>query len=192
MDGLACGPADHFAGEQVQYDGQVEPALPGPDIRDVSDPDTVGLRNVKIALDEVRDQLRCLATCDVTSGPVTAFRSHTVLFHQPRNTMFATRFTGLSKIEKDAWRAVYTLALFERRSDQAEQAPVFASPIRDWLAEPRVVAARRNIQQAAHRLNAVLILVGFDELVLSPNGAGLGFLGHLPPPAFPSPSSQCP
>jgi hypothetical protein len=32
---IAHGPADHFAGEQVEDHGQVEPALAGRNIRDI-------------------------------------------------------------------------------------------------------------------------------------------------------------
>jgi hypothetical protein len=39
---IAHRPADHFAGEQVEDHGQVEPALGGRDIGDIGQPDLIG------------------------------------------------------------------------------------------------------------------------------------------------------
>lgn len=141
MNGIAGGPPDDFAREQVQNNGQVEPTLPNPDISDVGDPDTIGLLDSEIAPDEIRDQLGWLTTGNIAAGTVAAFCTHAVDAHQPGHAMLAGRFAGLSKVEKDSRGTVHALARVERRPNQADQSLVLAGPIRNWHFEPRVVAA---------------------------------------------------
>ena len=46
MNGLPRSPADDFSGEKIQYDGHIQPSLPGTDVGDVGHPNAVGLRNL--------------------------------------------------------------------------------------------------------------------------------------------------
>ena len=50
---ITDGPADHAPGVQVQDHRQIEPALPGPDVADVSCPFLIGLIGSEIALKQV-------------------------------------------------------------------------------------------------------------------------------------------
>lgn len=88
-------PPHNFAGEEVDDDGQVEPSLPGPDIRDVRDPRLVAARRRELALEMIRNQDRRLADRPPT-GTIAMQRSEAVLAHQPRHTMLAAGFASLS------------------------------------------------------------------------------------------------
>ena len=48
------GPADGFAGIKIEYNGQVQPALPGADISDVRYPCVVRNIDVKVLVDPIR------------------------------------------------------------------------------------------------------------------------------------------
>ena len=51
---MTHGPAHHFATEQVEYDGQVDPALRGGQIRDVGHPLAIGSRRREVLSENVR------------------------------------------------------------------------------------------------------------------------------------------
>ena len=51
---VAGGPADDPAGEQVDDDGEVQPALAGPDVGDVGAPFLVGRRCREVLIKQVR------------------------------------------------------------------------------------------------------------------------------------------
>jgi len=58
---IAHGPADHFAGEQVEDHGQVEPALAGRDISDIGQPDLIGPVGNEVLIPQVfRHGQECL------------------------------------------------------------------------------------------------------------------------------------
>jgi len=50
----AGGPAHNQPAEQIHDDRQIEPTLPGPNVRDISDPDLVRADDVEVSLDQVR------------------------------------------------------------------------------------------------------------------------------------------
>lgn len=57
---VADGPTDHPAGMKVQDDSQIDPALPRPDIGDVTSPFLVGLARSEILLQEVWRDVECV------------------------------------------------------------------------------------------------------------------------------------
>jgi len=62
VNGGPGGPPHDPAREQIDHDGQVEPALPGPDVGDVRDPRRVWVRRGELPLQKVRNQDRRLPT----------------------------------------------------------------------------------------------------------------------------------
>jgi len=49
----AGGPADNQSREQIHHDCQIQPTLPGANVRDISDPDLVRADDVEISLDQI-------------------------------------------------------------------------------------------------------------------------------------------
>ena len=56
VNGWSRRPADNPAREQIHDDGQVEPALPRPNVGDIGDPGLVSPRHRELPLQEVGDQ----------------------------------------------------------------------------------------------------------------------------------------
>jgi hypothetical protein len=61
VNGRSRGPADDLVREQIHDDGEVEPSLPRPNVRDIGDPRLVAPRYRELPLQEIRDQHRWFA-----------------------------------------------------------------------------------------------------------------------------------
>ena len=57
----------------------------------------------------------------------------------------------------------------------AQQTCAFEPVIREKLGEPRVVAALRDAEHPAHKLDGKLVAIDFDELVGAPKASAGGF-----------------
>src|SRR5690606_23654823 len=64
------GTANNFAREQIHDDSQIEPALPGPNVGNVRNPDLVRMRRCELALQQVGNQCRRFGHWNVP-GPIT-------------------------------------------------------------------------------------------------------------------------
>jgi hypothetical protein len=60
-------------------------------------------------------------------------RAYVIHTHQSRHAMLAAGFSGLAKIEEDAWRTVDAMAGRERRTDQTKQPSILLRSVRDWV-----------------------------------------------------------
>lgn len=107
-----------------------------------------------------------------------------------RATRCLLHVSPASRRSRETRGAPYTpwLALNDARTSRS--ALVLASPIGDRLVEPCVVPAGRHAQQAAHHLDAMLVLVRFDERVLPPNDVDSRALCHSSPPVISLPSPK--
>jgi hypothetical protein len=119
VDRRASGPPDDLPGEQIDDDGEVEPPLPRPDVRDVRRPGRVALRRRELALEQVRSQHRRLADLPAARA-IAVQRPQPVFSHQAGHTMHTTRLARLAEVEEHARRPVDALACLEGRADQSE------------------------------------------------------------------------
>ena len=92
----AGGPADDHAREQIHDDGQIQPALPRPDVGDVGHPGLVGRRGGELSLQEIRDQDRRLTDRSAPRA-IAVQRAKTGFAHEPRDAMLAA---GLSRLRR--------------------------------------------------------------------------------------------
>ena len=185
------GPADDLPREQVQNYREIEPALPCPDVRDVGDPSRVWPRHGELPLEDIGDQGRRLANV-LAPGAIAVQGAQVVLAHQPLDAMLAAGFSRFAQIEKDARRALDPVARSKRRPDQPQQPHVLLGAIRQRLLEPGVVAARRHVEYAAHRLDAELPLVPLDERVCRANTSDFRLCGHRHLPSWFPGCYDCP
>ena len=65
---VAYGPSDHPARMQVEDDGQIDPALPRPDIGYVTSPFLIGLARSKVLIQEVRRDVEPVVAVRTSSG----------------------------------------------------------------------------------------------------------------------------
>ena len=156
-------PPDDLSGEQIHDDSEVEPALPGADIRNIRNPRLVWTRDVEIALQEVWDQLRGLGRRAVPDS-IPSNRSDLINAHQPHYAVLAARLAGLPKIEEYSGRAVDTVACRKRRADQPQEPNVLDGSLTDEFLNPGVVPAWSHLQHPAHRSNVEPFAVGFDKI----------------------------
>ena len=167
----AGGPADDHAREQIHDDGQVEPALPRPNVGDIGHPGLVWPRHGELSLQEIRDQDRRLADRPAPRA-IAMQRAQIGLAHQPRDAMLAAGLSGFTQIEEDARSAVDAVTRDERRANQAKQPGILLRAVRDRLLQPFVVAARGHAEDATHRLHAVPVSMRLDEFVRRANSPG--------------------
>ncbi len=104
---ISHGPADHFAGEQVEDHGQVEPALAGRDIRDIGQPDLIGAVGNKVLVQHVfrHGQGMLAVGC---ADPIAPRRSrpNAVLAHEPCDPLSADGMTLGAEFGVNARRSV--------------------------------------------------------------------------------------
>ena len=95
MYGGAGSPTNDLPGDHIESHGHIEPAFPGSDRGDVGYPNLIRLRNIKVSLDQIWDELSWLAS-NIPTRSVSRLRSHPIFTHQPSDPMFATAFSGFS------------------------------------------------------------------------------------------------
>jgi hypothetical protein len=178
--GAGSPPYDH-AREQIHDDGQVEPALLRPDVGDVGDPGLVGPRRRESSLQEIRDQDRWLPDSPAPCA-IPVQRAKIGLAHQPGHAMLAAGFARFPEIKKDPRRAVDAVTRNEGSPNQAKEAGILLRTVRNRLLKPLVVAARRDAENATHRLHSVPPSMGLDELIRRANSPGARLRGHWPRP----------
>ena len=117
---------------------------------------------------------------------ITVQSAQAIHAHQSGDAVLATGLAGLPEVQEDARGAVDALTRGERRADQAEQPGILLGPVRDWVREPVVVAARGDAEDATHRLDGVVVSIGLDELVRRANSPCAQLRGHRHrPPRLP-------
>jgi hypothetical protein len=109
MNGLPCSLTNDLSGEKIQYDGQIEPALPGTDVGDISHPNAVRLRNIEISLYQIWDEFSRL-TSDISTRAISWHSTYIIFPHEPGNPVFASGFPSFPEVEKYARRAMHALA----------------------------------------------------------------------------------
>lgn len=119
VNGRPSSPSHDHAREQIHDDGQVQPALPSPNVGDVGHPRGVWPRGGELSLQEIRDKDRGLA-----NGPaphaITVQGTQIGVAHQPRNAVLAASLASLTQVEEDARGTIDAVARDERRPNQAQ------------------------------------------------------------------------
>lgn len=95
VDAFAQRPTYHHTREQVEYGGDVEPALAGPNVGDVGDPDLIRCGRGEVTVEQVRGNwVRVLRVCRAPR-PTTAARDEPTCAHDASNALVKfPRFRG--------------------------------------------------------------------------------------------------
>ena len=80
---ITDGPADDAPGVKVQDHRQIEPALPGPDVADVTRPFLIGLIGSEIALKQVWGDVERVIAVRRRLEFTCSFNDNSILAHQP-------------------------------------------------------------------------------------------------------------
>jgi len=159
------GPADNLPRVEIHHHGQIEEPAPGPDVRDVRDPDLIRMIDRELALQNVRGQQGGLAL-HVTRLLVATDRLDPALTHDPRNAVPAAGLAVFPQILEDPRATIGTTAGLVELFDQWQKAGVLNGPVGLGLLQPRVVTAAMNPKNAAHHRDPVLVTMRADERVL--------------------------
>src|SRR5450759_1890512 len=99
-------PADDSAGKEIQKRGEVEPALPRPDVGDVRDPGDVGGTDLEVAGKLVRSDGKIVSGIRGSSETPLSARLQAFQSHQPRHAIAADGMTLGLKLRVHAGAAV--------------------------------------------------------------------------------------
>lgn len=158
---LVHRPADQPAVAQVAHAGEVELALVGGELGDVSDPPLVRSLSMEVAL----QQIRCRSGVEVPTAP-TATRVDTnqlVLAHQPGDAFAADADTAASELAVHAWCPVGAARIGVDRRDRLQQRGVGDRPGRQRPGPPRVEPRPRHLDQDAQPLHVIDVPMVLDE-----------------------------
>jgi hypothetical protein len=179
MDGRPGGPPHDLAREQVEDHGEVEPALPRPDVRNVGRPCDVGSGDRELSREQIGDQHGWLAN-QPTPSTVAVQRAHPTHSHWPRHALLAARLARFPQVEEHSRRAVHTLTRRVRCADEAKELIVLDRPGRLRPLEPIVIAAGSNPEDAARHLRRELLTMVLDEGILRADTSCLDGRGNGP------------
>src|SRR5262245_46877220 len=94
------GPAYDLSREQIHHHGEIEPALPGPNVGNIGDPSLVGSCDGELPLQDVGNQDRWLADRPTPSS-IAVKSAKTVFAHEARYAMLAACFSRLAQVQED-------------------------------------------------------------------------------------------
>jgi hypothetical protein len=115
-------PADDPAGERVQDHGEVQPALTGALLGDVSDPQAVGSWWTELARDQIRGRCRGRVAASEPVGSAAMDADDTAGAHEPSDTLAAdSDVQPQAQLSVDAWGAVGATAAGVDLADLADE-----------------------------------------------------------------------
>src|SRR5438105_9840223 len=136
--------------EGIEEDREEEPALAGPDLSDVREPEVVGGLGGEVAGDPVRrgGQVGRAAGGD-ESEPSSCAASQALQLHKPGDAMLADGVPRAAQGAVDSRRAVDAPALAVHGADPADQDRALPVPLTAGPPAPGVEAAARHAEDAA-------------------------------------------
>jgi hypothetical protein len=157
---------------EVHDSGEIGPAVPGADVRDIRDPDLVGLRGRRRVFKEVWSR-SVFFVSDGCSRAETTFLSATqaIESHEFFDAIFPTGLAVFAESVNDARAPVSGFTLPVNGYDAIAEFQVLESAFRRFTFEPGVVRAAADIERGTE--------FGYGEI-------GREFIDHSIPLAGPS------
>src|SRR5947209_10789170 len=159
-DGLAHRPANHAAREEIEDHGEVEPALAGPEVRDVGHPRRVRGGDRELPVEHVGGHGQPVPRIRRRLEPPLLPRAQTLLLHQARHTMPPHGPPLRLQLLVHAGTAVALLACGVDGGDLDGEALRVLGPRRHRARAPRVESGAGHLQdgtQAPHREVGLLL-----------------------------------
>src|SRR5712692_2685366 len=162
------GPAHHHTRKDVEHDGQVEPALHRPDGRDIGYPFRIGRRRRKLAVEQVGCHWLLVLAVGRSSAMPAWLRTQSTLTHESSHPLAPARLALGVQDGMDAWTAIHLpIGLIDARDALPQPRVLLAAAAgRAQPPQPGIKPTHRHLQDAAHRLDRILLLVRSNELVL--------------------------
>ncbi len=164
MQPVAGRPANDAAGEQVDDDGQVQPALLCPDVGDVGAPFFVRARRREILIKQVRRHRPGVVTVRGPLEPPLLPRPQPILTHQARRPTAANMQAIVAQVARHARAAVGTVRQCKGRPNMRQQHHVLVLAAAGRAPLPGEVATLTDAKDAAETVHGELLLRLVDEL----------------------------
>src|ERR1035437_1740279 len=158
-EAVARRPADDSAGKEIQKRGEVEPALPRPDVGDVRDPGDVGGTDLEVAGELVRCDREIVS--GIRGGSETPLSARLQAFesHQPRHAISADGLAVDPKPRAHAGGSVGCAAAPVDRRDLCRHSGVRLVRRRRWASSPSVETTSGDLENAARDHDPVVGLL---------------------------------
>jgi hypothetical protein len=152
-DALIHRPAHHPAGEHVEDDREVKPALGGRNIRNVRKPHTIRRRRREPPAEEIGSQREVVAAVRGPTEPPLLAGTNAMVVHQPRHPIASDLPSLRAECGMHTRAAVATSAIAMHATDFIKQLAIGGRSHAFRSVPPRVVAAGTDVQHFAHHTN---------------------------------------
>jgi hypothetical protein len=157
------GPTDDATAEDVENDGKIQEPAPGRDVGDVGDPQLVRSVGGEATFHEIERRSRIAITNRRRCALAPRSTVDTAIAHQTGNSFSADTSTIVKKFCVNSRTTVRRTRTAEDRFNSIAEQRVFLRMFRRRPRRPSVIAARRNLEDAAHRSDGIIGLVRFHE-----------------------------
>src|SRR5699024_2485340 len=130
----------HITDKQHQNHCQYRPSFVGCDIRNISDPGVVGMRNVEVLLQVIGSNHARTTILITWPASISALGAHMIQTHQPSNSMFTTSFTPIAQVMGHLAVAIDLPTTVPATLDKLNDASILYSACAIWFFTPCIIA----------------------------------------------------
>jgi hypothetical protein len=148
-DAIGGGPANNASREDVDDDGEEEPALASADLRDVGDPESIWPVGSEVPEYEVGGGGEIASTGGDEAKAPRGLSAQAFQAHQPRHAMPSCAVPGRTQRSMDSRRSIDATVLSMHGMDAFQQRRVLSVPFAVRALDPGVEAASGDLEHAA-------------------------------------------
>jgi hypothetical protein len=163
MPPVAGCPANDPSCEQVDDDGEIEPAFAGPDIGDVGAPLLVGRGCGKVLIEQVRRDRPSMMAVRGPLEPPLLPRPQAVVAHQASRPAATDYQAGILQFPRHPGTAIGAVRQSKGRSDMRQQHHVVALAATGGPTSPGEIAALADAEHAAQAVDGEFRFRPIDE-----------------------------
>ena len=165
-DSVGGGPTHDATGEDVDDDGEEDPALACADLGDVSNPKSIGSLSGEVSLHEVGSRREIATRRGDTPETLSSLGAQALQAHQPRHTVLSGSHARNPQSSVYTWRAVDPSVLTMNQVDALYECVVLLPTRAGRASKPGVKAAAGDLQDAAKLAYREGLPLLFDEAEL--------------------------
>src|SRR5215216_1724296 len=161
-------PADDPTGVGIQHEGEVEPALPCPDVGYARHPQAIRCFGSEVALHEIgcrESAFGMRAQSGTNLSPVTSAPEQRGLPHEPCHALSGAPHAQHPQLEVNPRRTVGLSAVSVNADDLLQKQGVCPCPSGRRSISPTIEAAPGDLQSPAHHAHPVVRFLCLDERV---------------------------
>src|SRR4051794_28958998 len=163
MQPVAGCPANHPSCEQVDNDGEVEPAFAGPDIGNVGAPLFVGPCGGEVLIEQVRRDWPSVTAVRGPLEPPLLPSPQAVVAHQASRPATPDPEAAIPQFPRHPGTTVGAVRQGKGRSDMRQQHHVVALAATGWPTSPGEIAALADAEHATQAVDGELRFRPIDE-----------------------------